>query len=383
VKPFGTDLARRKLRVAAPVTRKLAIVATVCLAAAAALLAGPGARAAVVLPAPAITVADGNSVIATATDTFGLNFYWNQYGTDTWHTEQVTTSQKIAESAPSVAQVGNDVVIAARGADNSLWVFWQVNGTSGWNPVLVNGPNTTFSAPVIAADGSAAIMTAAGPGNSLDFYWAPGSPAGWLGQTAATASTTYSDPAMTVNDGSVNIAVEGPNNSLDFYWAQNGTWATQGPAAWVGEVVAGAGSDGNDPAIAPTGSAVDIVVGAPNSLMPNFYWAYNGTTQWVPGRVPEFDRAASAVVPYPGALHVVNVDSFGALQSLSDANGTGVWTSTDITGFNTEQSVPAVTMNGSSENIAVFDSLGNLDFYWADGGGTFHGETVDASGDAL
>ena len=40
-------------------------------------------------------------------------------------------------------------------------------------------------------------------------------------------------------------------------------------------------------------------------------------------------------------------------------------------------------MNGSSENIAVFDSLGNLDFYWADGGGTFHGETVDASGDAL
>jgi hypothetical protein len=36
------------------------------------LLAGPGARAAVVLPAPAITVADGNSVIATATDTFGL-----------------------------------------------------------------------------------------------------------------------------------------------------------------------------------------------------------------------------------------------------------------------------------------------------------------------
>ena len=99
MKPIGIDLARRKLRVAAPVTRKLAIVATVCLAAAAALLAGPGARAAVVLPAPAITVADGNSVIATATDTFGLNFYWNQYGTGTWHTEQVTTSQKIAESA--------------------------------------------------------------------------------------------------------------------------------------------------------------------------------------------------------------------------------------------------------------------------------------------
>src|SRR5258707_500941 len=84
--------------------------------AAAALLArgGPAARASSALT-PAITVADGNSVIAVQTSGDGLRFYWNEHGTDTWHGEQVAANGTTF-SSPSIAQAGNYVVIAAQGA---------------------------------------------------------------------------------------------------------------------------------------------------------------------------------------------------------------------------------------------------------------------------
>jgi hypothetical protein len=43
----------------------------------------------------------------------------------------------------------------------------------------------------------------------------------------------------------------------------------------------------------------------------------------------------------------------------------------------TGASVPAVTMNNGSENIAEVDTSGNLDFYWQDSSGHFHAEAVD------
>ena len=36
-------------------------------------------------------------------------------------------------SDPSITQVGNSVVIAAAGPNETLWMFWQQIGTSGWH----------------------------------------------------------------------------------------------------------------------------------------------------------------------------------------------------------------------------------------------------------
>ncbi len=41
--------------------------------------------------------------------------------------------------------------------------------------------------------------------------------------------------------------------------------------------------------------------------------------------------------------------------------------------------VPSITMNDGSVNIAVEDGQGNLVFYWEDGSGAFHEETVDTA----
>jgi len=60
--------------------------------AAAMAASAPGASAATWYSTPAITVADGNTVIAVQTSGDGLRFYWNQYGTDTWRGEQVAAN---------------------------------------------------------------------------------------------------------------------------------------------------------------------------------------------------------------------------------------------------------------------------------------------------
>jgi hypothetical protein len=87
--------------------RLLGLSAAGALAVTAATVLAPGGPVALasVLPNPAITVADGNSVIAVQTSEDGLRFYWNQYGTNNWHGEQVAANGTTF-SQPAIAQVG-------------------------------------------------------------------------------------------------------------------------------------------------------------------------------------------------------------------------------------------------------------------------------------
>jgi hypothetical protein len=165
-----------RVTIARPGVRMLAVAGAAALALTAVAAVAPGgsaARAATPQPAPAMTVADGNSVIAAATLTWGLNFYWNEYGTSNWHKEQVAGNGTTALSAPAIVQVGNDVVIAARSVTNALDVYWQGNGASGWNSEVIAGPGTTFSGPSVAQDGTATVISAEGAANSLAFTGRP------------------------------------------------------------------------------------------------------------------------------------------------------------------------------------------------------------------
>ena len=268
-------------RLVRTVKRAAAVALAVVALAAAAVLApgGPAARASSALT-PAITVADGNSVIAVQTSGDGLRFYWNEHGTDTWHGEQVAANGTTF-SSPSIAQVGDYVVIAAQGADNSLDFYWQPNGGSGWprRPWRASGTNywrrrsgrtelawssprrgpatawTSSGRPVSAhawhpetVAGPADDLLLAGadgerrqrehrrrrarrqPGLLLGGQRHPHLDQGGRGRPGAITSA----PAITANDGSVNVAACSPGASgLGFYWAVNGT------AAWHQEILPG------------------------------------------------------------------------------------------------------------------------------------------------
>src|SRR5580704_2240833 len=361
-----------------------------CLSAAAALaitaatVLAPGGPAALAssLPNPAITVADGNSVIAVQTSEDGLRFYWNQYGTNNWHGEQVAANGTTF-SQPAIAQVGNTVVIAVEGIYNSLDLYWQTNGASGWNAETVATIETTYSAPSIAQNGNTTIIAAEGPSNSLDFYWAFNGTSNWGPEVVAGAGTTFSMPSIAANTAGngVNIVAEGPSNSLDFYWAINGT------ATWHPEVVAGADSIASAPAMVAQNNGVDIVARTYGGLQATFWWAFNGSPTWTPSVVPGGDLNDPSIVAYPGnpgGVHVVARGLLGDSPGVStDVNGSGTWTWTAL--YNNSPTAPiavgdpAITMNNGSENIAFEDINGNLDFYWEDSSGAFHGETVDTA----
>jgi hypothetical protein len=215
----------------------------------------------------AITVADGNTVIAVQTPSNALLFYWNEYGTNTWHAEQVAASGTTF-SAPTIAPDGDGVIIAAQGPRNSLDFYWQANGTTPWHPELVGRAGTTYSAPAITANDGSANIAANGP-DGLDFYWQANGTTAWHpelitgedpGDNAAPSITTMnhgsgdgvcvlapylaeycaingtanwqafipcqpncqllagSDPVITENNGSDNIAIFSINGDLLFYW---------------------------------------------------------------------------------------------------------------------------------------------------------------------
>jgi hypothetical protein len=361
--------------------RLLALSAVGALAVTAATVLAPGGPAALAVSVfnPAITVADGNSVIAMHTSGNGLRFYWNEYGTNNWHGEQVA-ADGTTFSDPSIAQVGNTIVIAAEGIFNSLDLYWQTNGASGWNEETVAGIRTTYSAPSLAQNGNSTIIAAEGPSNSLDFYWAYNGTSNWGPEQVAGAGTTYSAPSIAANTlgNGVNIAAEGASGSLDFYWAINGT------ATWHPDVVAGAGTTATAPAISAHDNGVTIVALNQGGYLSTSWWNTNGIPGWVQSPMPDGDTGASSIVAYAGSVYVVARELFGYMGVSTSVGDSGTWTSNQVIWQSLNKlvgvgGVPSITMNDGSVNIAVEDGQGNLVFYWEDSSGAFHEETVDTS----
>jgi hypothetical protein len=82
-------------------------------------------------------------------------------------------------------------------------------------------------------------------------------------------------------------------------------------------------------------------------------------------------------------VDVIAVGGFGELINYSNTSGS--WQSFSVLGNPLTPrglvgSAATVTRNNGSENIAMFGSLGDLDFYWQDSTGIFQQEIVAAAG---
>jgi hypothetical protein len=242
-----------------------------------------------------------------------------------------------------------------------------------------------INAPVITVAGGNSVIAVQTSGDGLRFYWNEFGTSIWRGEPVAADGTTFSEPsiAQVGNTGAVNIAAEGTGRSLDYYWARNGT------TTWHPEVAAAAGSIDSAPALSAHDGFANIVALNGNGFGSVFYWAANGTTTWTPSAMAGGDTSASSIVAYPGSpggVHVVARDLFGTLAEETDVNGSGTWQYTAAcsggpTFPGCATTVPSVTMNDGSVNIADEDTYGNLDFYWQDSSGNFHQELVDTAPD--
>jgi hypothetical protein len=175
------------------------------------------------------------------------------------------------------------------------------------------------------------LITCLGPGNSLWFWWQADGSTAWNQSEVAGYGSAYSDPAITVNSAGTEIAAEGPGNSLWFWWNINGS------PTWYSEQVAGPGTTYSAPAIADSGSTVDITAQGPNGTL-WFYWAKYGSSAWNPVEVggPGSDAGAGTTAPglVLGPLENPEIAVFAeySLPYLWREGIFGEWTSEEVSG---------------------------------------------------
>jgi hypothetical protein len=159
------------------------------------------------------------------------------------------------------------------------------------------------------SDNTGTLITCLAPGNSLWFWWNADGSSAWNAAEVAGNGSAYSDPAMTTNSSGTEIAAEGPGNSLWFWWNTNGS------PAWYGEQVAGPGSTYSAPAITDSGTAVQIAAQGPNGTL-WFYWASHGSSTWNPVEVGGPGTAATAPAMTLGPLGFAEIAVIAAYSPL-------------------------------------------------------------------
>ena len=139
-----------------------------------------------------------------------------------------------------------EVDLAAQGANNTLWYYW--NTGSGWHSEEVAVAGTTYSAPSLAVSATGvASIAVQGANNSLQYYSAPAGDPFTLVQRAGSG-TTYSKPAVFVRTtGEVDIAFEGSNNTLQYQWNTG--------SGWHAEQAAGSGTTYSAPSLGVNSAA--------------------------------------------------------------------------------------------------------------------------------
>ena len=221
---------------------------------------------------------------------------------------------------------------------------------------------------------------AQGGSNSLDLYWQANGASGWDARRWRAPRTTYSPPRWSVNGNSREHRRRGTGHSLDFYWAVNGS------STWNPEVVAGAGSIASAPAMVAQGGGVNIVARRDNALWLVFYWAFNGSRTWTPSDLAGVEGGGQpAIVAYPGrpgGVHIMAIGGFLAgVAEETAVSGSSTWQETTVcagsplSGKDCAGGDPSATMNGGLLNLAVTAQDGDLDFWWQDWSGSWHLET--------
>ena len=104
---------------------------------------------------PAMTSYGGGTELAVpVVDT--LEYLWEPAGS-TLQGPGIPASSGISQNAPAIARNSTGTVIAATGRDNSLWFYWNADGSPAWGSHQVVGPAQVSGAPAIATTGNSTM----------------------------------------------------------------------------------------------------------------------------------------------------------------------------------------------------------------------------------
>ena len=186
----------------------------------------------------------GRSVVITAVvggTRVGLDYWWQQADSGTWHPERVAAGAPDSwpwawvTGRPAIAWTGSSVVIAATDTNGNLNYWFQPASSGTWyrEQVAAGSAAKAFNRPAIAWTGSSVVITATNNDGNLYYWWQPagGGAAAWHRELVASASKlvnyTQSSPAIAWTGSSVVIAAPDNFDDLNYWWqrpADSGTW---------------------------------------------------------------------------------------------------------------------------------------------------------------
>jgi hypothetical protein len=223
--------------------------------------------------APAVTPFSGGTEIAVPFYD-SLFYYWEAGGQPFQNLPSaIDASPGIAHSAPAMTRTSTATEIAATGQDDSLWFFWNIDGSPNWGSHEIVGPSLAYGTPAITADDNSTEVAFIAPDASLWFYWIINGTTTWHAEEVSGPGTVWGGVAMTHSYGGIQIVAPGPGGSIMFFWAADGT------ATWHPEQVAGPGTMQGAPAMVAGNYTMEIAVTATDGSL-RYYWSYDGTPTW-------------------------------------------------------------------------------------------------------
>jgi hypothetical protein len=177
----------------------------------------------------------------------------------------------------TLAQVGNDLLMAGQGSNNSEVVYYQAVGSSTWSEVTATPPDS--SGGPVAITGltywvglrriTLIAMVTQGQDDTLNFWWQSLADIGsgpWHQEVLSGYINDTSAPSIVQIGNEVAIAAVGPTYSLQFWWQQIGA------TGWNSFLGQAPGLVGNGPAMAVLSSPSDTLGIAFTSFDGNEYY---------------------------------------------------------------------------------------------------------------
>jgi hypothetical protein len=223
--------------------------------------------------APGLTPYSGGTEFAV-TYSNALIYDWETGGSPApANRGELIANSGVAPSAAAIARTSTATEIAATGTDNSLWFYWNIDGTPTWGSHQIVGPSLAYGTPAIVADNNSTEVAFIAPDASLWFFWIINGTTAWHEELVSGPGTIWGGVAMTHSYGGIQIATPGPGGSIMFFWAADGT------DTWHPEQVAGPGTMHGAPAMVAGNYTMEIAVTATDGSL-RYYWSYDGTPTW-------------------------------------------------------------------------------------------------------
>lgn len=266
----------------------------------------------------------GNDLIGMAAEgpNNTLNFWWQpleRIGSGPWYQEEIG-GPGTTYSAPSIVQVGNEVVIAAEGINGGLHLWWQQIGSTAWNSSYQE-QGDVCSAPTMAALTSApgilGIAYTACDGFVTYLQGVP-STIGQSYQFVGNIGITSSPPTIAALDNGVTSITVAASNGL-YSWTSSDAGTTALPNFDL--VYNTAGEDPVYPGVSVAQLANGVAAMASRSEWPQestgeylqFFWSTDNGNTWHPEDVSDTDLSRPSLIPLVNSsgTHMVAIATEG------------------------------------------------------------------------